>query len=313
MEIYNHRILTYESNRLVALAGLASKFKRPDDEFLYGLWRSDLVHGLAWRFGGQYKQTSTGTSPTSPIPSWSWESRPGNIITYSDSNSSPGLVTEVNESITSYHTPEGSLQHTFIEVLSVEAMPPATSPSTSSTGRSLRLRGLVLRVSPTESSVACNDSSWSTVMSLVLFRYSSSWTNQICKQFLGNAFYDEPITKGDNLYCLPLSVLPLAGHNMSIRPSNANAQTRQPFGDIGIDKLVSMQNMSLELGVGALPIMTWCAGPISCCRLERNDNLSCLLLKIVDAEEMKFRRVGYLEIMDGRLFEGQAPITLEII
>lgn len=100
---------------------------------------------------------------------------------------------------------------------------------------------------------------------------------------------------------------------MSIRPSNANAQTRQPFGDIGIDKLVSMQNMSLELGVGALPIMTWCAGPISCCRLERNDNLSCLLLKIVDAEEMKFRRVGYLEIMDGRLFEGQAPITLEII
>lgn len=100
---------------------------------------------------------------------------------------------------------------------------------------------------------------------------------------------------------------------MSIHRSNAEAQTRQTFDDIGIDELVSMQNMSLELGIGTLPTMTWCAGLISCCRLERNDTLSCLLLRRVDTEEIKFRRVGYLEIMDGRLFEGLAPITLEII
>jgi hypothetical protein len=135
-------------------------------------------------------------------------------------------------------------------------------------------------------------------MPTALFQYTPSSTNQIHKIFMGTVSYDEVITKGDNLYCLPLNVLPLAGP----RPSDANVQTRQIFGDIGIDKLVSMNNMSLELGLGTLPTMTWCAGLISCCRLERNDQLSCLLLKIVNTEEMKFRRVGYLEAMDGRFF-----------
>ena len=147
---------------------------------------------------------------------------------------------------------------------------------------------------------------------MVLFKYASSSGNQMCKQFLGDAFYDEPVVKDDNLYCLPLSVLP-SDHDISDRSSNSNVESRQPFGDISIERLVSIQNLSIELGIGALPTMTWCAGPISCCRLKRKDTLSCLLLKIVDAEGMKFRRVGYLESMDGRLFEGLAPVTLEII
>ena len=191
-------------------------------------------------------------------------------------------------------------------------MPPAVNPSASSTSRSLRLRGLVLRINPTESSIAYNDSNWSTGTSTVLFKYASSPGNQMRKQFLGDAFYDEPVAKDDNLYCLPLSVLP-SDHDNSDRSSDSKAQIRQPFGDISIEHLVSIQNLSLELGIGALPTMTWCAGPISCCRLKRNDKLSCLLLKKLDTEEMKFRRVGYLESMDGRLFQGLVPVTLEII
>jgi len=35
MEIYSHRIFTRESDRLIALAGLASKFQTPGDSFLY--------------------------------------------------------------------------------------------------------------------------------------------------------------------------------------------------------------------------------------------------------------------------------------
>ena len=57
MKIYSHQNFTFESDRLIALAGLASKFQWPGDEFLYGLWRSDLVHGLAWRVGGREKGT----------------------------------------------------------------------------------------------------------------------------------------------------------------------------------------------------------------------------------------------------------------
>lgn len=271
-----------------------------------------MVHGLAWRVGGQKTVNATDTSPKSPIPSWSWASRPGNIITFPKSDSNPELRMGTHESITLYQIPEGSLQHAFIEVLSVEPMTPAVNQSVSSASRSLRLRGLLSAVSPTKSSLAHNDSNYSTAMSMGLFQNVSPLRNQTVKQFLGDAFYDEPVAKDDNLYCLPLSVLP-SNHPNSDRSSDSKAQIRQPFGDISIERLVSIQNLSIELGIGALPTMTWCAGPISCCRLKRKDTLSCLLLKIVDAEGMKFRRVGYLESMDGRLFEGLAPVTLEII
>jgi hypothetical protein len=120
MEIYSYRNFTFESDRLIALAGLASKFQCPGDEFLYVLWKSDLVHGLAWRVGGRKKGNATDASPKSPIPSWSWASRPGNIITYSKSDSNPQLRVGTHESITLYQIPEGSLHHAFIEVLSVE-------------------------------------------------------------------------------------------------------------------------------------------------------------------------------------------------
>lgn len=316
MEIYSYRIFTHDSDRLMALAGLASIFQRPDDEFLYGLWKSDLVHGLAWRFREEYKETTTDISPTSQIPSWSWLSRPGNIITYSDTDSAPLEVTDSVVSITSYHRSTGSLQPTgpiFIEVLSVEPMTPATNSSASCTSRSLRLRGLVLRVRPTESSIAYNSSSRSSTGICTIFQYALSLTNKICKQFLGIAVYDEPVTKGDNLYCLPLHVLNFIRQDTPIRPGDANSQTQRPFGEISIDELVSMQNMCLELGIGTLPTMTWCAGLISCCRVKEGESLICLLLKIVDAEKMIFRRVGYVEAMDGRLFERLAPITLEII
>jgi hypothetical protein len=312
MEIYSYRNFTFESDRLIALAGLASKFQWPRDEFLYGIWKSDLVHGLAWRVGGQKTVNATDTSPKSPIPSWSWASRPGNIIIFSKSDSNPELRMGTHESITLYQIPEGSLQHAFIEVLSIEPMTPAVNQSVSSTSQSLRLRGLLSAVSPTKRSLAYNDSNYSTSTSMGLFRNVSSLRNQTVKQFLGDALYDEPVAKDENLYCLPLSVLP-SYQNNSNRSSDSKAQIRQPFGDISIDQLVSFQNLSIELGIGALPTMTWCAGPISCCRLTRKDTLSCLLLKKVDAEGMKFRRVGYLESMDGRLFEGLAPVTLEII
>lgn len=134
-------------------------------------------------------------------------------------------------------------------------MAPAVNPSAPSTSRSLRLRGLVLRINPTESSIAYSDTNWSIGTSIVLFKYVSSSGNQMCKQFLGDAFYDEPVAKDDNLYCLPLNVLP-SDHDNSDGSSDSKSQIRQPFGDISINQLVSAQNLSLELGIGALLTMT---------------------------------------------------------
>ncbi|KAF4633435.1 hypothetical protein G7Y89_g4687 [Cudoniella acicularis] len=256
IEIYSHRIFTFESDRLLALSGLASTFQRLDDEFLFGIWKSDMAHGLAWRLSGQCKQPVTDTSPKSPIPSRSWASRPGNIITYSDIESYPGSVMELNEPITSYQIPKGSRQHNFTELLSVESMSPAIVSSASFKSGSLRLRGLVLQVSLEESSVAWDSSTWSTHVPTV---FRSRFSDQIFQRSLGYAFYGEPVTKGDELYCLPLGGLSSGRHDMSTRISDTKAQARQrqPFLDNSIDELASMVDMSLKLGVGILPTMTW--------------------------------------------------------
>ena len=59
--------------------------------------------------------------------------------------------------------------------------------------------------------------------------------------------------------------------------------------------------------------MTWRVGPVTCCTLERENSLSCLILKNIGAEEMKFRRVGYVQVKDGQCFEETVPTTIEII
>jgi hypothetical protein len=73
--------LTYHSDRLPALSGLAAKFHGASDEYICGLWRSDFANGLSWyvtadRHGGfrtSYRQEHYHA------PSWSWASVTGNI------------------------------------------------------------------------------------------------------------------------------------------------------------------------------------------------------------------------------------------
>ncbi len=69
--------LTFESDRLPALSGLASKFSGhfPDNErYLAGLWEGDLLRDLLWKSTGR-QQTGDPTRVRIPgAPSWSWAS-----------------------------------------------------------------------------------------------------------------------------------------------------------------------------------------------------------------------------------------------
>src|SRR5437764_2661962 len=49
---YVERQLTFESDRLIALSGVAQKFGilfGGRDEYITGFWKNDLCHGLCWR------------------------------------------------------------------------------------------------------------------------------------------------------------------------------------------------------------------------------------------------------------------------
>ncbi len=77
---YSKRQLTYWTDRLTALSGLAMRTKMAMDseQYLAGLWRGDLLRDLLWyrpKALEQHKQSSEYLAPT-----WSWASRIGTVV-----------------------------------------------------------------------------------------------------------------------------------------------------------------------------------------------------------------------------------------
>lgn len=75
---YSHRYVTFESDWLPALAGLASNYASVlDDTYVYGLWSKDLYRGILFE---QEREPLEGFEPHDSslapnwhdIPSWSW-------------------------------------------------------------------------------------------------------------------------------------------------------------------------------------------------------------------------------------------------
>jgi hypothetical protein len=79
VELYSSRNLTYETDKLPAISGLATATIAVlgEDDYLAGLWKNDLIRGLLWT------AASSGTreipNRVSSIPSWSWASYCGSI------------------------------------------------------------------------------------------------------------------------------------------------------------------------------------------------------------------------------------------
>jgi hypothetical protein len=71
--------LTYPSDKLPALSGLASHYARlTDHHYLAGLWREDLTRLLLWSLDPQI--TPRDLPPQYRAPSWSWASLDGQLI-----------------------------------------------------------------------------------------------------------------------------------------------------------------------------------------------------------------------------------------
>lgn len=74
---YSHRRLSYASDKLPALSGLAAEFQNySGDSYLAGLWKGDLAGGLLWVASTIDKLRRTTENRA---PSWSWASVEGPI------------------------------------------------------------------------------------------------------------------------------------------------------------------------------------------------------------------------------------------
>ncbi|KAF2658647.1 HET-domain-containing protein [Lophiostoma macrostomum CBS 122681] len=72
---YSHRKLTFASDRVPAIEGIASEFSEcfPDDQYLFGLWKLDLHRGLLWA-APKSAETPRDRPHWDKVPSWSWAS-----------------------------------------------------------------------------------------------------------------------------------------------------------------------------------------------------------------------------------------------
>lgn len=129
VEQYTKRKMKYESDKLPALVGLATKFAEhvENDEYAAGLWRDDLLPGLLWSAGNFHEWAVKHVlfSSTHRAPSWSWASVDGAV---------------------SY--PDGFIRHYTVVVLDVQVQSLRTKlPDGATLDRPLRLAGRMLPLS----------------------------------------------------------------------------------------------------------------------------------------------------------------------
>ncbi|KAI0901056.1 HET-domain-containing protein [Annulohypoxylon nitens] len=74
VEHYSTRSLSYETDRMIALAGIATKVPEQRQDYLGGLWRKQLDTGILWKAAGPCRRTAEYVAP-----SWSWASLSGKI------------------------------------------------------------------------------------------------------------------------------------------------------------------------------------------------------------------------------------------
>ncbi|PQE07088.1 heterokaryon incompatibility protein [Rutstroemia sp. NJR-2017a BVV2] len=88
VEAYSKRALSVVTDKLPAISGIAASLalRQPDDVYLAGLWRSNLLEGISW-FPRKPPEppilSSSEWPPTSVdpgIPSWSWAAHSGPIM-----------------------------------------------------------------------------------------------------------------------------------------------------------------------------------------------------------------------------------------
>jgi hypothetical protein len=124
IEDFTRRGLTFSSDRLAALSGIASKYQRlTADEYIASHWESTLLETLLW-LGSQRNSKTKDDVDASPSPSWSWISKPGPISFHTATDEPSNLDQRYDLAATLLHyescpstpNPYGEVSYAMIEV-----------------------------------------------------------------------------------------------------------------------------------------------------------------------------------------------------
>lgn len=134
---YSNRRLSYQTDKLVAIAGIAKKANEQIlDTYAAGLWKKDILHGLLWACCSeastklQYKRNTQYIAP-----SWSWASIEGGPIWYE------GTIFSRKRQVSTYNSPQ--LYAPTVTGLNLDMNKNATDSFGQLTGGFISLRGRV--------------------------------------------------------------------------------------------------------------------------------------------------------------------------
>lgn len=116
---YTIRHLTYQSDKLPAISGIAKAFQRRTGyTYLAGLWKEDLIAGIAWSL---VQPSDEIISPT--LPSWTWARLKGKVRFWSKVNGLPLRVldgscevVQVTYTLAGGHNPYGDIGDAELQV-----------------------------------------------------------------------------------------------------------------------------------------------------------------------------------------------------
>ena len=136
IDTYSTMDLTYQTDKFPAISALAQRFSQVlNDQYVAGLWRSDIVKGLAWHITAGQQLSSLADQDAKPYvaPSWSWASTEREIR---------HLFTFTNE----WPTYPDLIQAEVIDVTTVPASSTFSSLAPNRSSITLRARPFTARV-----------------------------------------------------------------------------------------------------------------------------------------------------------------------
>jgi hypothetical protein len=136
VEIYTEFSLTRESDRLVAISGLAH-FLQPviRCRYLAGLWEDHLILQLLWKSRGESVRTDSYQAP-----SWSWASRTGPVSMYTNMAIEAALGIQP----LAKHWSQSDMELAF--VVEVETVTTNGDPMSPAMSSCLRMKGILIPV-----------------------------------------------------------------------------------------------------------------------------------------------------------------------
>ncbi|EPE26258.1 hypothetical protein GLAREA_02170 [Glarea lozoyensis ATCC 20868] len=279
--------LTRESDRLPALAGLASRFENQSTgKYFAGLWQNDLVRMLLWSLS---QSKATCERDFSIAPSWSWAS----IVEYNDPNArgdnSPNYVL-VRGSPTSFK------QDANVKILDVTCTVPGINPYGQVSDGTIIIQGSVIYATlvrrRVETHVGNNDVGTSI---------SLHWDNSIGTGHSTRYFSEAQVLK-DPAICVGVDVI------FELEDNDLSVVTRESFiPDIWIgdrwEVLDGDEVLCLFLGTSKIDF-----------RDGARTMALCLVLRYSEEREGAFERIGVMMCeTDSVIFQEQEGCVIELI